>query len=313
MLTDFTLLQNESGADAISPAKPKSVNAKPSVASKERPSKKRPSPSEDSGTVAKKRRKSQPELGPERALSSPPSQAVEEEKPKHAPKPKTNKLTKESSARSKKVIPKRTRDPSPKESESELSDTFDEPPEPANNGEASDSDLSILIDADPPPKKKNRKGSIAAAGKPTKNKSSSTSRPKSETATTDPDLAEIKRLQGWLVKCGVRKLWGKELKPYESPKAKIKHLKDMLADAGMSGRYSIEKASQIKEERELKADIEAVKEGAERWGKKAEDVDGDVDDDGDGDGDARAKPKRRLIRGAQVLDFLDSDEGEETD
>ena len=83
----------------------------------------------------------------------------------------------------------------------------------------------------------------------------------------DPDDAEIKRLQGWLVKCGIRKMWWKELKPYESSKAKIKHLKDMLADAGMTGRYSIEKATQIKEARELAADIEAVKEGAERWGK----------------------------------------------
>lgn len=80
----------------------------------------------------------------------------------------------------------------------------------------------------------------------------------------------------------------------------------MLSDAGMTGRYSIEKASQIKEERELKADIEAVKEGAERWGteKNAEVV--DVDSDG------RTKPKRRLVKGAQVLDFLSSD-GEETD
>lgn len=236
---------------------------------------------------------------------------MEEEKPKHAPKQESKKSTEESSTRIKNAKPKKTRDSSPEESESELSDIVDEPPEITDKGEASDSDLSVLIDADPPPKKRNRKGSTAAAAKPSKKKSSSTSRPKSETATIDPDQAEIKRLQGWLVKCGVRKLWGKELKPYEKPKAKIKHLKDMLADVGMSGRYSIEKASQIKEERELKADIEAVKEGAKRWGKKTEDVDGNLDDDGDGG--ARTKPKRRLVRGAQVLDFLDSDEGEETD
>ena len=124
----------------------------------------------------------------------------------------------------------------------------------------------------------------------------------------DPKQAEIKRLQGWLVKCGIRKLWGKELKPYESPKAKIKHLKDMLADAGMSGRYSIEKASQIKEQRELKADIEAVQQGVERWGKQKNGNAEEVDQDSDG----RTKPKRRLVRGAQVLDFLSSD-GEETD
>ena len=82
----------------------------------------------------------------------------------------------------------------------------------------------------------------------------------------------------------------------------------MLADAGMSGRYSIEKASQIKEQRELKADIEAVQQGAERWGKQKNGNAEEVDQDSDG----RTKPKRRLVRGAQVLDFLSSD-GEETD
>ena len=130
-------------------------------------------------------------------------------------------------------------------------------------------------------------------------KRSKASKAKPDTET-GPDEAEIKRLQGWLVKCGIRKMWWKELKPYESSKAKIKHLKDMLSDIGMTGRYSQEKASQIKEARELAADIEAVKEGAERWGKGNE----DPEDDG--------QSKRRLVRGAKNYDFLSSD-GEETD
>jgi hypothetical protein len=96
-------------------------------------------------------------------------------------------------------------------------------------------------------------------------------------------------------------MWWKELKPYETSKAKIKHLKDMLSDAGMTGRYSIEKATQIKEARELAADIEAVKEGAERWGK-----------DNGSENDGEDKSKRRLVRGAKNYDFLSSD-GEETD
>ena len=106
------------------------------------------------------------------------------------------------------------------------------------------------------------------------------------------------------MKCGIRKVWGKELKPYETSRAKIKHLKEMLTDAGMTGRFSVEKASQIKEARELAADIEAVQEGAERWGADDENGEGRVNEDG--------RPARRLVRGAKNYDFLSSD-GEETD
>ena len=79
----------------------------------------------------------------------------------------------------------------------------------------------------------------------------------------------------------------------------------MLEEAGMTGRYSNEKAAQLKEARELAADIEAVQEGNERWGKAS----GDEDEDGEKEG---GRPKRRLVRGAQNYDFLSSD-GEETD
>lgn len=166
--------------------------------------------------------------------------------------------------------------------------------------EDSESELSVLLDDEPAPKKKRKQ----AESKPKTAKSSTKAKADSE----DPDQAEIKRLQGWLVKCGIRKLWGKELKPYETPKAKIKHLRDMLADAGMTGRYSLEKANQIKEARELAADIEAVQEGAERWGAEDEDgVRGEKPDD------SGARPAaRRLVRGAKNYDFLSSD-GEETD
>ncbi|TPR10076.1 Phosphotransferase enzyme family protein [Aspergillus niger] len=113
--------------------------------------------------------------------------------------------------------------------------------------------------------------------------------------------AEIKRLQGWLLKCGIRKMWARELAPYDTPKAKINHLKGMLKDAGMEGRYSVEKANRIREERELKADLEMVQEGAKRWGKESA---SENSDDG--------QPKRRLNRGRKSLAFLES-EGEETD
>lgn len=284
----------------------KSKSAKPSKTPKPPPPKKRASPEVDND-APKKRRKTQPGLSSEEALSTPPSEVSKEEKSKSNPKSKTKKPTQKSIQPAKPTKPEKKPEKKPEPvhdpTESEVSDAPDAPAT-VNDVEASDSELSVLIDEEPPPKKK-RKGSSAAAEKRGR-KPSAPKAKATDADINDPDQAEIKRLQGWLVKCGIRKLWGKELKSYESSKAKIKHLKEMLADAGMTGRYSIEKASQIKEARELKADIEAVKEGAERWGKEKNAKGADVDSDG------RTKPKKRLVRGAQVLDFLSSD-GEETD
>lgn len=158
----------------------------------------------------------------------------------------------------------------------------------------SDSEMSIVLDEPPKRKKKDtvlgntKISSISKAGK------------RSE-PHADPNAEEIKRLQGWLVKCGVRKLWGKELAPYDTPKLKIRHLRDMLSKIGMTGRFSAERAKQIREERELKADLEEVQEGAKLWGKEETGEDTSV------------KPRRRLARSFLELDFLNSDEGEETD
>lgn len=161
-------------------------------------------------------------------------------------------------------------------------------------GAESDSEMSIVLDE--PPKRK-KKDTVLW-----KTKSSGTSKAgKRSEPTAEPDVEEIKRLQGWLVKCGVRKLWGKELAPYDTPKLKIRHLRDLLSKIGMTGRFSAEKAKQIREERELKADLEEVQEGAKLWGKEETGEDTSV------------KPRRRLARSFLELDFLNSDEGEETD
>lgn len=120
--------------------------------------------------------------------------------------------------------------------------------------------MSIVLDEEPKPK---RKRGTSAAGQAKKPKKEPAGKAKQD-ANLDPDQAEIKRLQGWLIKCGIRKMWHRELAPYDTPKAKISHLKGMLKDAGMEGRYSVEKAKKIKEERELRADLEMVQEGAKR-------------------------------------------------
>ena len=158
--------------------------------------------------------------------------------------------------------------------ESEMSEVLDEAPKPRHKRKSSESEKGVS----------KKKSKAAKADQP-----------------TDPDSEEIKRLQGWLVKCGIRKMWYRELQPYDTPKAKIRHLKEMLADAGMTGRYSAEKASHIREERELRADLDAVQAGNKQWGMEEPEEDGE------------SKPRRRLAKGLKELDFLNDDDGAETD
>ncbi|KAK3385686.1 hypothetical protein B0H63DRAFT_186533 [Podospora didyma] len=172
--------------------------------------------------------------------------------------------------------------------ESEMSEVLDEPPpkggrksKPALKGTAKstpkskkaakgtsnaavddESEMSDVIDE--PPKRK-RKSKDPTAPKPERR----TKAPAKATvaSTLSPDEAQIKQLQGYLLKCGVRKIWAFELKKYgDDNKAKIKRLKDMLAEIGMTGRFSESRAREIKEQRELLAEIEAVKEGEKSWG-----------------------------------------------
>lgn len=163
-------------------------------------------------------------------------------------------------------------------------------------GAESESEMSVVLDEPPKRKKRDTASEKTAAKNPGTLKAGKRPEPPAE-----PDAEEIKRLQGWLVKCGVRKLWGKELAPYDTPKLKIRHLRALLSQIGMTGRFSAEKAKQIREERELRADLEEVQQGAKLWGREET---GEV---------SSVKPRRRLARGFTELDFLNSDEGAETD
>jgi len=65
----------------------------------------------------------------------------------------------------------------------------------------------------------------------------------------------------------MNKIWQFELKQYgDDNRAKIKHLQGVLKEIGMVGRFSEARAREIKEMRELQADLEAVKEGEKSWG-----------------------------------------------
>ena len=165
----------------------------------------------------------------------------------------------------------------------------------------SESDMSEVLDDEPKKKRKRRPSGSGISQTKTLPKPKEKLEKKTKHERVDPSTEEIKRLQGWLVKCGMRKMWYKELAPYDSSKAKIRHLKDMLAEVGMTGRYSLEKATQVREARELKSELEAVQEGAKQWGKE------------DSDSAGTMRPKRRVAKGLQNLDFLNGDDGEETD
>jgi hypothetical protein len=175
------------------------------------------------------------------------------------------------------------------------------------------SELSSLVD-EPAPKKRVKKSMDTSKSKKMSKKSTKAS--KAPPTDLPPDEAEIKRLQSWLVKCGIRKLWHRELAKYTTNASKIAHLKAMLKAVGMEGRFSLEKARAIKERRELEEDLEAVKEGEKRWGQNS-----DSRDEDEGDGDEKPKedvseqpPKRKLAPGLEGLEeFLNDDDGEETD
>ncbi|PSN64412.1 hypothetical protein BS50DRAFT_611748 [Corynespora cassiicola Philippines] len=161
-----------------------------------------------------------------------------------------------------------------------------EPAAPADTkADLSESELSSLIDEEPTKKKRQKKTPAEKRAKEPK-----AAKPKARTTKAkakgeeDPDQAEIKRLQGWLIKCGIRKVWSKELAKCDTAKEKIRHLKGMLKDAGMDGKYSNEKAARIKEEREFAKDLEEIKQGELAWGKKEE-------------AEPAGRPRRRLNRG----------------
>lgn len=170
---------------------------------------------------------------------------AEAEKPEASPK-----------APAKEKSPAEAKDEEPAEKLEAANETREEKP---TLDDDTTSELSDVIDEPPKPKRKKKEAGAPKAPKEKKEKKAA--------APENPDDAEIKKLQSHLVKCGIRKIWGFELKQYgDNSKAKIKHLRGMLKDIGMDGRFSEARAREIKERRELEADLEAVQEMNENWG-----------------------------------------------
>ncbi|KAF5017304.1 hypothetical protein F66182_10776 [Fusarium sp. NRRL 66182] len=151
--------------------------------------------------------------------------------------------------------------------EEQNSDDEEKPtPKEGENKPAVDEEeeYSDVIDEPVKPKRK-KKEKKEAGSRPAK--APKKAAVKKATTSDDPNVEEIKKLQGQLQKCGVRKLWHNELKQYgDDAKAKTRHLKKMLADVGMDGRFSEAKAREIKDRRELLAEVESTQEMNSLWG-----------------------------------------------
>lgn len=203
----------------------------------------------------------------------------------------------------------------------------------AKANDSDSSEMSVVIDEPPKPKQKRRSKSEIASGVPKPSKAEKSKKESKAAKDLTPIEVEIKTLQSQLVKCGVRKIWGFELKQYgDDSKAKLAHLKSMLREIGMTGRFSNERAREIKEARELQADLEAVKEMEGKWGlnsgrrnrgqrksfKESTDEEDEVDEGSGGEPKTKSrsvseKPISKAEKAKQEFAFLGDDDESDSD
>ncbi|KAH9951118.1 hypothetical protein B0H21DRAFT_719639 [Amylocystis lapponica] len=195
------------------------------------------------------------------------------------------------------------------------SSTEDVPESKAEDGNKSESEMSVLIDA--PPKKTKRKDKQ----RPPKTKKEPTEKKgKPPAKELSKDEETIKRLKSFVVACGVRKVWAKEFKDLASPAEQIRRLKAILGDLGMSGRMSLEQAKAIRAKRELAQELEDVQkfeknivsgpEPSTRTRRKGatarvQEASDEEEEEDDSDEEAAAAPKRRRATAHQsIMAFL---------
>lgn len=87
---------------------------------------------------------------------------------------------------------------------------------------------------------------------------------KDDSTSTDktllPTSASIERLKSYIVKCGMRKIWKRELADLTEREA-LRKLQAILHDElGMEGKPSLEKCRKIREQRDFQAEIDAIRE-----------------------------------------------------
>ncbi|KIM90317.1 hypothetical protein PILCRDRAFT_1635 [Piloderma croceum F 1598] len=195
-----------------------------------------------------------------------------------------------------------------------------------DDGDKSESEMSILIDATPIKRGANLKKREKAPGKA--KKESKEKKVKKSTTEVSKDEEAVKRLKSYVYACGVRKVWTKEFQNLPTPLQQVKRLKEILADLGMDGRLSMEKAKAIKTKRDLAKELEDVKSFEQtvvgepsRNRSKAKSnnrIQGtdSVSRDGDGDGSASdsandVPTKHKNAARRSIMAFLGDDSDEE--
>ncbi|KIK23790.1 hypothetical protein PISMIDRAFT_678761 [Pisolithus microcarpus 441] len=165
------------------------------------------------------------------------------------------------------------------------------------------SELSSVVDE--PPKKQRKKQGESDSRTSKRGKKSKEPLPKDE--------ATVSKLKAIIVACGLRKVWKKEFQGLERPKQQIKRLHEMLAELGMTPRYTMEKAREIRKKREFERELQDVKEFEEalreRDRKKQASASGsDSDEPTNSDG---VPVKKKKTARASIMAFLEDQSDEE--
>ncbi|ORX69953.1 hypothetical protein DL89DRAFT_149600 [Linderina pennispora] len=109
---------------------------------------------------------------------------------------------------------------------------------------AEESDMSEVFD-DEPAAHKRKAPSPSTASKRAKTAPAPVSK---SSATT------IANLKNYIGKCGVRKVWAKELSGMNGAQ-QVRHLKELLVELGVEGRPTLDKCRKVRQRREIQAEL----------------------------------------------------------
>ncbi|KAJ2610688.1 hypothetical protein H4S08_003500 [Coemansia sp. RSA 1365] len=169
------------------------------------------------------------------------------------------------------------------ENETKTGDDRDNNGDPAksteeNNNSEIEDEYSDVMDEEPAPQSRSKKRDTSDS-LPAPHKRAKTT-VFSENGAAKGSASTIANLKSYINKCGLRKTWSKELAGMNGTQ-QVRHLKKMLLDLGMEGRPTLEKCKQIKDKRDLQAELDAM------------DQDNIIED---GDGNEDSVPQAELAR-----------------